>query len=90
MASLSRDIYSDRYRPKNNIIIKFNLCAITIKINLFKYKKSTMEGVSTKILGRATLMISLSGNQLLLFFLKSGCFGIRTLGKTELTISLEN
>ena len=43
--------------------IKFSLCVIqvlyyyndfTVQINLFKYKRFKMEGVPTKILGRAT------------------------------------
>ena len=52
----------------------------TIKINLFKYKRFKDRRCRYK---------NTSGNQLLLFSPKSGCFGIGTLGKIKLTISLE-
>ena len=48
MTSLSSDIFSDR---RKRIIIKFSLCII----HVLSLRDSKMEGVPTKILGRATL-----------------------------------
>ena len=49
MTSLWSDIFSDR--QKHIIIIKFSLCII----HVLSLRDSKMEGVPTKILGRATL-----------------------------------